>query len=121
MQELYPKLKEADVIILASPVYMGGVTSRLRAFMERTWPLRKGQMANKIGTSIVVGRKKIESTVNEMNEYLDRLKVIKVPGCSGYAFHKGDILKNKKAIKEAQKLGKQLSELVEIYKLVSRS
>lgn len=41
MQELYPKLKEADVIILASPAHMGGIASRLRAFMERTWHLRK--------------------------------------------------------------------------------
>ncbi len=36
MQRIYPKLISANVIILSSPTYMGGVTSRLRAFMERT-------------------------------------------------------------------------------------
>jgi multimeric flavodoxin WrbA len=36
MQKLYPKFEDADVIILSSPSYMGGVTSRVRAFMERT-------------------------------------------------------------------------------------
>ena len=112
MQKLYPKLEEADIIILASPSYMGGVTSRMRAFMERTWYLRKGQLENKIGTSIVVGRREIGSTVNEMNEYLDKLKVIRVPGCSGYAFRKGDILKDEEALKEARRLGKQILELV---------
>lgn len=94
MQKLYPKLEEADIIILASPSHMGGVTSRMRALMERTWYLRKGQLENKIGTFIVFGRREIGSTVNEMNEYLDKLKVIRVPGCSGYAFQKGDILKD---------------------------
>jgi len=70
MQELYPKLKKSDVIILSSPSYMGGVTSRLRAFMERTWHLRKGQLEGKIGTYIVVGRRKIGSTTDEIEEYL---------------------------------------------------
>ena len=108
MQELYPKLKKADVIILSSPSYMGGVTSRLRAFMERTWHLRKGQLEGKIGTYIVVGRRKIGSTIDEIEEYLTRLKMTKIPGVLGYAFEKGDILKDEEALKEAQKLGKQI-------------
>jgi len=117
MQELYPKLKKADVIILSSPSFMGGVTSRLRAFMERTWFLRKGQLEGKIGTYIVVGRRKIGSTIDEIEEYLTRLKMTKIPGVIGYAFEKGDILKDKEALKEAQKLGKwilKLSEKLEV-------
>ena len=113
MQKLYPKLKEADVIILSSPSYMGGVTSRLRAFMERTWFLRKGQLEGKIGTYIVVGRRKIGSTIGEIEEYLSRLKMTKIPGILGYAFEKGDILKDEEALKEAQKLGERILKLLE--------
>ena len=113
MQELYPKLKEADVIILSSPSYMGGVTSRLRAFMERTWPLRKGQLEGKIGTYIVVGRRKIGSAISEMREYLSRLKMTIIPGVLGYAFEKGDILKDEEALKEAQRLGERILKLSE--------
>ncbi len=113
MQELYPKLKEADVIILSSPSYMGGVTSRLRAFMERTWYLRKGQLEGKIGTYIVVGRRKIGSTIEEIEEYLSRLKMTKIPGVLGYAFEKGDILNDKEALKEVQKLGERILKLSE--------
>jgi len=113
MQELYLKLKEADVVILCSPSYMGGVTSRLRAFMERTWPLRKGQLEGKIGTYIVVGRRKIGSTIEEIEEYLSRLKMTKIPGVLGYAFEKGEILKDEEALKEAQKLGERILKLSE--------
>jgi len=116
MQELYPKLKKADVIILSSPSYMGGVTSRLRAFMERTWPLRKGQLEGKIGTYIVVGRRKIGLAVNEMEEYLSRLKMTKIPGVLGYAFEKGGILKDEEALKEAQKLGERILNLSKNWK-----
>jgi len=113
MQELYPKLEESDIIIMTSPVYMGGVTSRTRAFMERTWPLRKGQLENTIGTSIVVGRRDIGSTVNEMNEYLDRLRVIKVSGILGYGFEGSDILNDGEAINGAVNLGKKILTILE--------
>lgn len=35
MSSLYPKLEEADVIILASPVYFYGVTAQMKAFIDR--------------------------------------------------------------------------------------
>jgi len=92
---------------------MGGVTSRLRAFMERTWPLRKGQLEGKIGTYIVVGRRKIGSTISEMREYLSRLKMTIIPGVLGYAFEKGDILKDEEALKEARRLGERILKLSE--------
>jgi len=113
MQKLYPKLEKADVIILASPSYMGGVTSRMRTFMERTWHLRKGQLKNIIGTSIVVGRRDTGSTKNAMNSYLDKLKVVRVPGCSGFAFKKGEIIKDREAIKEARRVGERILGLLE--------
>ena len=112
MQELFVKLRKTNVIILASPTYMGGVTSRMRAFMERTWPLRKGQLKNKIGTSIVVGRREIGTTAMEMSEYFDRLKIIKIPGILGYSFKKDDILEDQEAIRSSERLGNQLLELI---------
>ena len=111
MQKLCLKLREADVVILSSPSYMGGVTSHLKAFMERTWYLRKGQLEGKIGTYIVVGRRRIGVAVNEIEEYLSRLGMVKIPGVSGYAFKKGEILEDREALKEAKRLGKQILRL----------
>lgn len=116
MQELFVKLRESDIIILAGPTYMGGVTSRMRAFMERTWPLRKGQLKNKIGSSIIVGRREIGVSTIEMSEYFDRLKIIKIPGILGYAFKKDDILKDQEAIKSSKILGNQLLDSIKNYK-----
>jgi len=90
----------------------GGVTSRLRAVMERTWHLRKGQLEGKIGTYIVVERRKIGSAIDEIEEYLTRLKMTKIPGVLGYAFEKGDILKDEEALKEV-KLGERILKLSE--------
>lgn len=111
MQKLYPKLKEANVIILSSPIFMGGITSRMRAFMERSWHLRKGQLKGKICSYIVVGRRDIGSGVYEMEEFLSRLKVYKIPGVLGYGFHRGDVLKDEETLKNIERLSNQIINL----------
>ncbi|MHA1344054.1 MAG: flavodoxin family protein, partial [Promethearchaeota archaeon] len=108
MQELYNKLRDANVIILSTPVFMGGITSRLKAFMERTWHLRRGQLKGKIGTYIVVGRRDIGSAINEIEEYLSRLKVIKISGILGYGFKENDIKNDSEALKNAESLSNQI-------------
>ena len=111
MQELYRKLKETQVIILSSPIFMGGITATMKAFMERTWHLRKGQLKDKIGSYIIVGRRDIGSGVSEMEEYLSRLKVIKIPGVMGFGMRKGDVSKDEEALKNIQRLSNQIINL----------
>ncbi len=111
MQVLYPKLKEAQVIILSSPIFMGGVNSYMRAFMERTWHLRKGQLKGKTGSYIIVGRRDIGSGTNEMEEYLSRLQVNKIAGVLGFGFYEGDVLKDEEALKNIQRLSSQIISL----------
>ena len=111
MQVLYSKLKDAQIIILSSPIFMGGVNSYMRAFMERTWHLRKGQLKGKTGSYIIVGRRDIGSGVNDMEEYLSRLKVNKIAGVLGFGFHEGDVLKDEEALKNVQRLSSQIISL----------
>ena len=111
MQDLYEKLEEYDVVILSSPSYLGGVTSRLKAFMERTWFLRRGQLRNKIGTSIVVGRREIGCCVNEMDEYFDRMEFFKVPGILGFGLDKGDVMEDAEALKGAERVASKILQL----------
>ncbi|MHA1671692.1 MAG: flavodoxin family protein [Promethearchaeota archaeon] len=111
MQDLYLKLKEVDVIILASPIFMGGITATLKAFMERTWHLRKGQLKDKIGSYILVGRRDIGSGVSEMEEYLSRLEVIKIPGVQGFGMRKGEVSKDEECLRDLQRLSAQIINL----------
>lgn len=39
MQTLYPKLREADVWVFASPLYAGGISGILKMFLDRIIPL----------------------------------------------------------------------------------
>jgi len=101
-------LQDADAVVLCSPTYMGGLSSRMRAFMERTWPLRKGKMAGRTGSYIVTGRRKIGVAVSAMSDYLSRLGMVTVPGVLGYAFEQGAIAEDEEAMEEARRLARDL-------------
>jgi multimeric flavodoxin WrbA len=62
MERLTPILREVDGIIVASPVYFGGVTAQVKTFMDRTQSFlrytpapRTAMFRNKIGAAIAVG------------------------------------------------------------------
>ena len=112
MQDLYEKIEECDVLILSSPSYMGGVTSRTKAFMERTWFLRRGPLGKMIGTSIVVGRREIGSCVNEFEEYFNRMEFIKIPGVIGFGLEKGDVREDAEALKGTERVASTILKLL---------
>jgi len=108
MQALSPKLRAADALVLASPVYMGGLSSRMRVFMERSWPFRKGQLAGRVGAGIVVGRRKPGAAVYAMEDFLARLGLTRLPGVFGYAFHEAEIRDDEEALRDAARLAGDL-------------
>jgi len=109
---LIPMLLEADVLILGSPVYFNNVSAQLKAFMDRTWCIR-GQLRNKIGGAVAVGRKYgIESAITAINAFFLKHEMIPANrGVCGTAFEKEEIVKDKEAIESAKKLGKRIKEL----------
>jgi multimeric flavodoxin WrbA len=59
LQPIYAKMKEADAIILASPVYFGSVTALLKGFLERAGYMGypKKPFSGKVGGPLVVARR----------------------------------------------------------------
>ncbi|MBE5780846.1 MAG: flavodoxin family protein [Clostridiales bacterium] len=41
MEELYPLYQNADVLVLASPIYFSGMTGQLKCFLDRTYANEK--------------------------------------------------------------------------------
>lgn len=56
---IYNKMKEADIILLASPVYFGSATALVKALMERAGYIAYWHktFAGKVGGPLVVGRR----------------------------------------------------------------
>jgi len=124
MEKVYPKLLEADIIILASPIFFYGVTGwakalidRCQAFWARTYELkdpdfgkegrrRKGFFVSIGGTK---GQKMFEGAVLTAKYFFDVLN-------AEYAGEllvrevdvKGDILKHPESLRQAFEAGRRL-------------
>ncbi len=57
MNQIMPKLAEADAIIISAPVYFGSVCAQVKAVFDRSRPLRRAgfRLKDKIGAAIAIG------------------------------------------------------------------
>ena len=138
MDEIYPKLKACDGLIIASPVYFQSVSAQVKQFMDRTEGLlRYGTsqyqyaLQNKVGGGLVVGGNRNageELTMLELQGFFQVHDMIVVgsggeptPGCyNGGACttypQKGDIrdavLSDELGMKSCRNLGIRVAKTV---------
>lgn len=110
MRGIYPKLREADVIVLGSPSYWDNVSGIMKVFMDRTDPLwhRKelqGKGAVLVGTGSVSAGKAIDTMHAFCN--LHKMKVRRT------MFTKADgpdeAVKDEDLMKRCLELGKEIA------------
>lgn len=125
MQKIYPKLLDADVIILASPIFFYGVSAWAKAFVDRCQALwsrkylvkdrslgkegktRKGFL---ISVGATKGARVFEGAILTAKYFFD---VINAEYIGELVFRgieaKGDILKHPEALQQAFEVGKKLA------------
>ncbi len=98
MEQVYPRLASSDGIIIASPVYFGGITGQLKTLLDRTEPFVRyartgygGGLSNKVGGAIAVGYNRNggqETSIQMIHNYFlvhDMIIVgsgpVETPGC----------------------------------------
>jgi multimeric flavodoxin WrbA len=118
MQELYPKLIEADAWVIASPVYWFTVSAQTKLFMDRCFALPAYGNDPFKGKRIAVamtygGNDPFDSgCVNALRTFQDAFGYIeaKIVGMVyGSAMDAGEIRANQKVMQEAIELGKKLA------------
>ncbi|MDD3414557.1 MAG: flavodoxin family protein [Lachnospiraceae bacterium] len=112
MQVVYKNLAEADVLVIASPVYFYGISAQLKAIIDRLHsPLRNTFKVKKLGLLLVAGAalpnvfESIELQYQLVLDYFNLQDVgrIFVNGVS----EKGDI-KGNQALDDAYELGRHI-------------
>jgi len=124
MQKIYPKLLEADVIILASPIFFYGVTAWAKILIDRSQALwakkylvndpfmgkrgkrRKGFF---ISVGATKGQKVFEGAILTVKYFFNALNTdyrgeLLYRGVDG----KGEILKHPEALEQAREAGRKL-------------
>jgi multimeric flavodoxin WrbA len=115
-QMVYEKMKSADGIILASPVYYGSATALIKALLERAGyasRLNRTVFNRKVGGPLVVARRAGQNfTVAELTLWF-QINGITVPGSSywnmAFGRNTGDVASDDEGLKTAWNFGKNLA------------
>jgi multimeric flavodoxin WrbA len=121
MQNLYPKIREADAILYASPVYWFTVSAQLKLFMDRCYALGGGTeyeadhalAGKRIGIALSYGGDDPfdSGAVNAIRTFQDIFAYIPadiVGMVYGYASEAGEIRRNRDLMGKAYELGRKL-------------
>ncbi len=109
-----PALLSADVIVVASPVYFNNVSALTKAFMDRTWCLR-GKLRFKVGGAVVVGRGYgAELAITAIHAFMLKHEIILTHrGVHGEGYEAGEVLRDGRALKDAERLAEVLARVAE--------
>lgn len=122
MMEIYRRVKEADGLIIGSPVYLG-ITAQTVVVMGRLVHLRrKGVMKNKIGGAMATGDVRNggeEGVINDIVRWMQVMDMIIASSEGSDAAHfgataVGNPQKDEEGLKSARILGKRVVELIKL-------
>ena len=122
-EKLFNKIKEADGVVLATPVYFGSCAPQMKIFVDRMGYLAKalGQpLNNKVGSALVVARRAGANFTYAQLLFFFLLSGMIVPGVSywtiAYGREKGEVLNDKEGVETAREMGKKIAWLTALMK-----
>lgn len=123
MVEISKKVKEADGVVMGSPVYFGNVTAQTKLFIDRSRPLRIDfKLKDKVGGAISVGASRNggqETTIAAIHQFFFIQDMVVVGdgaplghyGGAGVSGGKGDASEDETGLETSANLGKRVAEL----------
>jgi multimeric flavodoxin WrbA len=112
------KLKDADGIILGSPVYFYDMSAWMKALIDRSYFLyTHGIKLNAVcaGIIVIAGGGGVEQASSAIKRFIKASSDIpneKILTVSGFAFKPGSVKDDKALLEEAGKLGSRMAEMV---------
>ena len=115
---IYTKMKEAEAIILATPVYYSSATALMRAFVERAGYIARTKQVfkGKVGGPLVVARRAGQNFAHAELSLWFHIQEIIVPGSTywniAFGREKGEVEGDEEGLTTAWNFGKNIAALV---------
>lgn len=115
---VYHRVKEADAIILASPVYFGSATAQIKAFMDRAGYIGGPErvFAGKVGGPLVVARRAGQNFTHAQLQYWFHILGFYMPGSTYWNIavgrEKGDVSDDEEGMRTIRNFAKNIALLV---------
>jgi multimeric flavodoxin WrbA len=113
---VFLKMKRADGIILASPVYYGAATPQMTSLISRFYSKRDKPLRDKVGGPIVVARRAGHNFTLAQLMFFFMISEMIVPGSTywnvAFGRSKGDVLNDEEGINTIKNFGRKMAWLI---------
>lgn len=120
-REVFDKLKEADGILLGSPVYSANVTANMQAFLERAavvCDMNPGLLTHKAGAAVAaVRRGGALQAIDTMNHFFLNHEMYVVGSIYWnmvYGQMPGDVERDQEGLENMSNLGENMAKLIKV-------
>jgi multimeric flavodoxin WrbA len=112
------KVLDCDVLVIGSPTYYYDVCGHLKNFIDRTYSLyHDHKLAGRKGVAVAVqAHKGASRTIQTLEGFLSTHEFSSLGSVKGNGYHEGEVLADKEAIKQAQKIGDKIIRLVKSHR-----
>ena len=120
VNETSPKLKDADGLVLVSPVYYGSPNGNIISFMDRLFYSRSYDLRYKVGAAFSIARRAgTTASFDMLNKYFTISGMPVVSGDywnNGYGREKGEIEDDKEGLRNARVVAKRMVFMINAIK-----
>ncbi|GAA0180193.1 flavodoxin family protein [Clostridium sediminicola] len=121
VNEWIEKMKEADGIILGSPVYSSAIAGTMKAFLDRAFLVtceNNNMLRHKVGASVVAARRSGGlPTFNQLNNYINYSEMVMPTSHYWnviYGTNPGEALQDNEGVQIMRVLGKNMAWLLKV-------
>ncbi|MBF9015733.1 MULTISPECIES: flavodoxin family protein [unclassified Oceanispirochaeta] len=121
VNDIIQKMKDADGILLGSPVHYSGVSGAMKSFLDRAFYVsdaNRGLFARKVGASVAAVRRSGGiTTIDQLNRYLSYSEMLISSSNYWTVIHgtmPGEVLQDEEGIQIVRILGKNMAWLLNL-------
>lgn len=125
-RDIFDKMKEADGILLGSPVYSANISANMQALLERAavvCDMNPGLLAHKVGAAVVAARRGgAMNAVDAMNHFFLNHEMFVVGSTywnMAYGQLPSDVEKDAEGLSNMENLGKNMAYLLKALKAIA--
>lgn len=117
VEKIFDKIRDADGVIIGSPVYFQSVSAQTKTFIDRVGFLHIARerkiFRNKVGGAVVVARRSgLASALSQILMFFVSARMIMAsPAVMSLAREKGEAAKDTEAIANAMELGRTMAQI----------
>lgn len=125
VKDIQDRLAEFDAIILGSPVYYSQPTGQITSFCQRLFFCKEGEMAGKLGASVVSCRRGgASATFEQLNQYftISNMPVVSSQYWNSvHGFTPEDVRKDEEGLQTMRSLGENMAWLLKSMEIAKRN